>query len=266
MAQAQDQHESHREYFRLAHNIGECIVGPGAARDLQTFHPTAWEPANFEVSKYSLRRAEVARIAFSSGCAKAGVEYEFRSERASTPNLSDVVIEYGRASDLVIMGQTSKVIGLAFGSDLEQVLMSTGRPTLVIPYGNDTEFSADSILIAWNGSRECTRAAFDSIPLLDRTKEVLIVHVGRQREVSEPCVRSGMKMAEALLRHGIKATFECLVSTGDEGQTLMMKVRDRGVRLLVMGAYGHTRLHEFILGGATRSVLNGMRCPVFFSH
>ena len=122
------------------------------------------------------------------------------------------------------------------------------------------------VIVGWNGSREATRAVFDSIPLLKPAAEVLIILVAPESEKPDHQESSGIELTKALARHGINVRPFDVHSSHEAGQALLERAESRGAGLLIMGAYGHARLREFILGGATRSVLKGMKIPVLFSH
>jgi nucleotide-binding universal stress UspA family protein len=103
--------------------------------------------------------------------------------------------------------------------------------------------------------------------LLRHAKDVRIVWIDPQLSMTDSTMLAGANLAETLSRHGVNATAEPIPGNGhDAGEALLTKAFDTGASLLVMGAYGHARLREFILGGATRHVLKQMNCPVLFSH
>jgi nucleotide-binding universal stress UspA family protein len=136
-----------------------------------------------------------------------------------------------------------------------------------VPRNGKTSLAADLITIGWNGKREAARAAFDSVPLLKSARKVHVVWVDPEKEYQHPGGLPGAQLAATLSRHGINAEIAPISTGGREaGETLLTVVADSGAELLVMGAYGHSRLSEMILGGATKSVLRGMKCPVLFSH
>jgi nucleotide-binding universal stress UspA family protein len=207
------------------------------------------------------------RSAFEAAISKENVRGDFRLIDSSLPDISGATIEHGCTADLVILSQADSTDRSMVDEDLvERVSISTGRPTLVIPRKGANALSPDLVIIGWNATRESARAAFDSIPLLRRSKEVRVVWVNPQLEFDGARVLPGSELAETLSRHGINAVAEALPSGEDTGEALLTRVSDTGAGLLVMGAYGHSRLRDFILGGATRSVLKQMNCPVFFSH
>lgn len=227
-------------------------------------------PVVFEGNRETCQKSEKSvRNLFESLAQVAGIRSDFVVVDSITPSITDDVIDYARRSDIAIINQPPEDAGLSVTARafVEKILLSTGRPTLVLPRKGGTSAIADLVIIGWSGRRESARAAFDSVPLLTRAKEVRVVWVDPEREHPRPGNLPGADLATALSRHGVNAAIEPLATGGREaGEALLTKISDSGANLLVMGAYGHSRLSELILGGATRSVLSGMDCPVLFSH
>jgi nucleotide-binding universal stress UspA family protein len=167
-----------------------------------------------------------------------------------------------KASDLVILGQhdPDEPAGLKHP---EAVILACGRPALVVPYVGQFHQVGDNVLIAWNGSRESARAAHDALPLMPWSGAVTVLSV----ETEDAAMPLGSDLAGHLQRHGLKVTAERTVS--DElsvADAILSRAADFGSDLIVMGAYGHSRLREWILGGATRDILRSMTVPVLMAH
>lgn len=227
-------------------------------------------PFIFEGNRDLFRGAEgKVRAMFSDICEAAGVRKNLTVIDSISPRIVDDVVEQAHHADIVVVSQpaaaaNAPIIGRDF---VEGILLSTGRPTLVLPRTGKIKIPAELALIGWSGTREASRAAFDSIPLLKMIQKVHIVWVDPEKERSLAGSLPGSELALTLSRHDIQAIIEPIATGGREaGEALLTKVTDSGADLLVMGAYGHSRFREFILGGATRSVLSDMRCPVLFSH
>jgi nucleotide-binding universal stress UspA family protein len=193
---------------------------------------------------------------------------DFRLINASNPDIAAYVAHHGRAADLILLAQRDGSDRSMLEPDfVERVLLESGRPVVVLPRSGNVKIIPEVAVIGWNGRREAARAVFDSIPLLKRASEVFIVWVDPTKEHPSPGPLAGIEITEVLARHGIKAVIEPMATGGrDAGEALIEKVADSGADLLVMGAYGHARFTELILGGATRTVLEKMKCPIFFSH
>jgi nucleotide-binding universal stress UspA family protein len=146
----------------------------------------------------------------------------------------------------------------------ERLIFESGHPVLLLPDSAKRAFSAElnNVAIAWDFSRPATRAAVDAMPFLLRAKQVTIVTVADDKPVG-----SAGDLANYLERHGVTTTLEEVKRGGRAiGDALHAYVDERGIDLLVMGGYGHSRIREFILGGATKSVLMDPPTWTLISH
>ncbi|CAN7509358.1 universal stress protein [Bosea sp. LjRoot9] len=173
----------------------------------------------------------------------------------------DILYAAVRRSDLTVIEQQEP--GKPKPSDLylEGLLLKTGRPILIVPYIGPSALRLDLVTVAWDGSVAAARAMADSLPLLCMANKVEVVNVSRTAEDSD-----GKAITRHLLRHGIEAEYRAFHSEISVANTLLSHVADNGSGLLVMGAYGHSRLREAILGGVSRSILEAMTVPVLMSH
>ena len=194
--------------------------------------------------------------------------YCLMPKRTSTPIIADEVMAKGRCADIMIVSTTNpdEISGVE-RDFVEQVLMGAGRPVIVLPYSGDAALSLDEVVVGWDGGREAARSAFDALPLLKAAKKVRIVRIDPQKDPELRASVPGADLAETMARHGVNVEAQGYPTDGlDEGQALMRCAEDCGAGLIVMGAYGHSRLAEFIFGGATRFVLTRMNRPVLLSH
>jgi nucleotide-binding universal stress UspA family protein len=211
-------------------------------------------------------RAEVEAAAkalkpkFDKAAASAGVSYEWRAEEAAMD-----LGGQARYADLAIVGQTDPDDpGAQRVEDfVQEVIMTSGGPVLAVPYAGRFDNLGKRVLIAWNGTRESARAVRDAMVFLRDAESVVVYSVNAPDEDHIP----GTDIATHLARHDIKVDVERTVAKDIEvGDALLSAVADRGIDLLVMGAYGHSRFREFVLGGATRHLLQHMTAPTLFSH
>jgi nucleotide-binding universal stress UspA family protein len=190
---------------------------------------------------------------------------EWREVDASFGTTAGTIIEHARASDLVVVAQRNadwNFSGLV--EDPERIVIECGRPVLLVPNRGTIRSLARSALFAWNGSRESARAAFDAVPLLMRGAEVTVAWIDPPAAAAGA---AGADLCTALARHGLKCeAAEIHTSDGGIGAALRREVAVRGGDLLVMGAYGHSRLREFVLGGASRDLFANVDRPVLMSH
>ena len=255
----------------LARMSSGHIAGVYVIPAVQLYPSTAIEamPVIFEAQReFFQRQRETVKSAFAAGLRQHAVNGDLEVVDSPSPLISDTVIEYGRASDLLVLSQTDGEAREGVELDfVDRVVMAAGRPVLILPLKSQAVDAFGTVIVAWNGRREAARAAFDSLPLLHQAKEVRVIWIDPQQDENRPTGLAGRDLAQALTRHGVNAVAESMPGNGREaGEALLTKIFDTGANLLVMGAYGHARLREFILGGATREVLKNMACPVLFSH
>lgn len=209
---------------------------------------------------------ELAKVreAFEYGMKGDSLTFDLRVMDSSQPNIAKDVIENCRHVDLVVISATNRDAGDNVEYDfVEQVVLSTGRPVIVLPFKGKTEIKFDNVMLGWNDSRESARATFDALPFLQRAKRTRIVTV----DVAPRGTIEGADIAETLDRDGVKCEVMNVASGGMSiGETLLRAANDYGVDLLVLGAYGHTRLTEWVFGGATRHVLRNLDRPLLMSH
>ncbi len=186
--------------------------------------------------------------------------------RCVTGEPSHQVNYHARFHDLVIIGQTDRQDPDSLdGGFVNHVVLGTGRPVLLIPYIGPRPSLGQRVLVAWNGSKEAARAVFDALPLLDKAQQVMLLTIAT--ESGAEAESSGGELCHYLSRRGIAATAVHLPAGDIEvGDLLLDRAADEDFDLIVMGAYGHARLREIILGGATRHLLEHMTVPVLLSH
>ena len=255
----------------LARETGAHVSGLYVVPAVQVYPSVGFEaaPQVFEGNR-SFFKDNGARVkqAFEAAMQAEGLAHDFHQVDARTPVIADEVITSGRVADLVVVSATNPEEITGVERDfVEQVVMALGRPVIVLPWKGKAAISLNEVVIGWDGGREAARASFDALPLLKHADRVRVVRIDPQKDPSLRGSVAGADLAEALARHGVKAEAQGYPTDGqDEGQALMRCAEDVGAGLIVMGAYGHSRLAEFIFGGATRFVLNRLVCPVLMSH
>lgn len=223
----------------------------------------------FESHRESFKtRAEDVRAEFDAAMQRSGCQGQWQLVETPSPLIADPVVERALGADLVIASQVDRTSEAGVELDFAQrLLMETGRPVLLVPSAGDFSHCGRVAVIGWNGTREAARAAFDAVPLITEAEAVHVTWVNAQKNRDRAGPVPGSDLARALSRHGVAAVVEDLpTSTMTAGEALLARVSDLGCDLLVIGAYGHTRLREFVFGGATRMVLNRMTVPVLMSH
>lgn len=205
-----------------------------------------------------------AKAAFSKAMSAAGLTTA--EWRASGRDAVDAVTLHGRYADLIVIGQPwaedSSGVGSGFA---ERIVLEAGRPVLMIPYAGNFGAVGKRIFVGWNGSRESTRAVTDAIPFLQQAESVQIIVINPQ--AGEHGAMPGSDIALYLARHGVNVeVFMDNAEQKDVGNEILSRAADFGADLIVMGAYGHSRFREMVMGGASRTVFDTMTVPVLLSH
>jgi nucleotide-binding universal stress UspA family protein len=212
------------------------------------------------------RRAALERL-FHAELVRAQLKGEWRVADARA---NDAVSRQARYADLVIAGQADNDDPETYIDDNfpENLVLSAGRPVLLIPHADAFPTIGTRVLVAWDGSREATRALHDAEPLLARATQVTVVTIAGAKDDAPGERIPGADIALALARHREHVDL-LAVEAGDSrgvGGILLSRAYETGSDLLVMGAYGHPRWHELVMGGATRTILKSMNVPVLMSH
>lgn len=209
----------------------------------------------------------VMRRQFEEAMAGRSFTAEWRDADAGPFGVIDVVLDHGRAADLIVTSQTDREWATSEWLDVaDRVAVESGRPTFIIPNASARNRIGSRVLVAWNGRREAARAVFDALPILKRAAATKVVWIDQETESDIEPERS-QDICEALVRHGVKCDkTEHVTSQAGVGQTLMAQAEAFDADMLVMGCYGHSRLREFVFGGATRYALEKMGIPVLMSH
>ncbi|WP_317202946.1 universal stress protein [Janthinobacterium sp.] len=183
-----------------------------------------------------------------------------------------------RYADLLVIGQLNpaRPSSAVMRDFPAYVLLHAGRPVLIVPYAGAAAMPPRCALIAWNASREASRAVQAALPLLRRAErvDILVLDAPRRADArgADAGAAAGAELAAYLRRHGVacglalRRAAQAPGRPGDCGETLLSHAADLGADVLVMGAYGHSRLRESVLGGATRTVLERMTLPVLMAH
>ncbi|MDB5359701.1 MAG: putative Universal stress protein UspA-like nucleotide-binding protein [Rhodospirillales bacterium] len=222
------------------------------------------------VIRYATERAEAERIrardAFDRQIAGRAITHEWRE---ATGLADRAVALHGRTADLIVLGQSEPATA-TFGpapAVAEHVPLSAGRPCLVLPYAGHWPTLGRRVLVAWDGGREAARAVHDALPLLHRAEQVTIVTIGDRLQGGGTAAQGAAALGAHLTRHGLAVEVRH-DGGGSIGvpDLLLSLASDLSADLMVMGAYGHNRLRDLIMGGVTRAILDHMTLPVLMSH
>ncbi len=210
----------------------------------------------------SRKNAQDLLAAFDKAAERAGVPREAILQKCTSTEFPNLLVDYARLRDLTIMPVPES-------NDqryAEVVIFGSGKPTLVLPgTPRSRPFELGTVAVAWDFSRAAARAISDALPLLEKATKVRVVTIVGEKDMDTK--HSAEELAKNLARHGIDIVLDRIEAKSKPiGSVLESYTTSHGVDLLVMGAYGHSRLRQFILGGATKSLLSKPPLPILFSH
>ena len=197
-----------------------------------------------------------------------GLSVEGRVETCLETDLAASLAREAQCADLLVLGQAQPEEPFATSpQQVESVLLASGSPTLLVPYAGYATAPGGRIVVAWDGSREAARAVNDALPFLTAATNVMVLIVDPKSKAGRLGDEPGADIARHLARHDCRVELQSVESgSRSVGGTILARLSDSGADLLVMGAYGHSRLRELVLGGVTRHILAHMTVPVLMSH
>jgi nucleotide-binding universal stress UspA family protein len=202
---------------------------------------------------------------FEESARRAGLSAQSRMIPTSLAGAADLFGQIARRFDLSVVGQAEPATVAPQELIIEAALFESGRPVLVVPYIQKQGLKLDRVLVCWDASRNAARAIADAMPFLRRSKAIDVIVVATERPKSDEL--PGADIAHHLARHELEVDLKRIVSGGtDVASTILSYAADSAADFIVMGGYGHSRLREFILGGATRGILSAMTVPTLMSH
>jgi nucleotide-binding universal stress UspA family protein len=206
--------------------------------------------------------AEKAEQLFRDKVGSSGLATEWHSENGE---VIDVVTHHGRYADLVVTGQDDPDSTSYGGRDMpDRLVLAVGRPVLIIPRNGSFENVGSRIMVAWDAGRASARAVHDAMPFLERAEDIKVVSANVAVEGREGPAAT---LCRQLERHGIKAEPRDIIEKGKRKRdALLGTAEEEGANLIVMGAYGHPRWRELVLGGITQHMLSHGTIPMLMSH
>ncbi len=222
-----------------------------------------------EVLETTRREADERFTEFTVLCDAAGVGYDTRLLECKEGRAGEKLARIARLYDLSIIRQANNSQpGAAHVSAMsEEVMLSSGRPVICVPYIGAHLIPCKTGLIAWDGSRASTRAVHDALPLLEQIEKTIILVVNPEKFENFSDHKPGEGLAAHLASHGIKASIKGTSSGEFSTSTVILnELTDTGADILIMGGFGTSRLREIMLGGVTRTLFESMTVPVFMSH
>ena len=259
--------------LRVARELGCRIVGAAPTGsvplDTQASIGTSASLADFADAVWMAldERAQAARERFEKACRKAGVESpESVVEHADK---AQSLVRLSHCSDIVVLSQAEPdAPDFTAARDLvADVILQSARPSIVLPFAGTFDTVASRVVVAWDDSRAAVRAIADALPLLRLAREVQVVTWERASSTADaglPARQQGLR--RWLDAHGVAAELRVARTGLSLTEALLSRASDFDADLVVMGAYGHQRWTERLLGGMTQGVLAAMTVPVLMSH
>jgi nucleotide-binding universal stress UspA family protein len=259
----------------------ELIPGTPPSRELPTMPPTgaAWMPQTGLAVERSVpgvapglaadatrgpELADIIEVRFREEVRPHALEGDWHMFTAGeSADLSALL----RTADLVVYGQAAPDWRLPTGFRPEDIIVGAGRPVLVVPYAGAFDALGRRVLVAWDGTREASRALHDALPLMGQAEAVTVITVTARETVPDEDRASLDRVIRHLQRHGIAAQTEETVGGGiPVSDLLLSRAADLGADLLVAGAYHHSQFREALIGGVSRELLDHMTLPLLMAH
>jgi nucleotide-binding universal stress UspA family protein len=196
----------------------------------------------------------------------SSISWEVRTVESLMVPSSSVAALHARYADVTIVTGSADRAAPASGN-FADVLMASGRPVVVVPPRHVAKSTPGHVVVAWQPTREATRAVHDALPFLLKAARVDVITVDPRVDESHHGEEPGADIANHLARHGIRANVVAIPSMGAETEDAIMRfATESGAELIVAGGYSHSRLREHILGGVTLGLFERAGVPVLFSH
>jgi len=240
----------------LAQRFDAGMIGIAMCQPMQIIYSEGYVPADIIVQDREQREKEIAtaEAEFRDVLQARVRRLEWRSAVTSDP-LADYLAREARSADLIISGvdHNASVFDHSRHVNIGDVVMHVGRPILVVPTAA-SGVSFDSVIVGWKDTRETRRAIADALPFLEKAAQVAVVEV-----VAEPELEAARERLDDVVRwlgcHGVSAEPVARASTGEDAHQLHAVALERKAGVIVAGAYGHSRVREWVLGGVTRDLL-----------
>jgi nucleotide-binding universal stress UspA family protein len=265
---------SPEDEIRLEH--GQALASPGRAHligiftnqmpDLITAMPMDGGAAAIQVltelQDQALKDGDATARRLTERFAALQVPSELRRRDESLAVLSSRVVEQARCADLFIATRPYGAETSAWSALVEAVLFGSGRALLLVPPGRHRQGPIQTVLVAWNGSREAARALREGLDFIEQAARTVVLVVD-----PPPDTMSWVEVEAHLARHGVVAEVVTADSRDrDVADVILEEARRISADLVLMGAYGHARLREQVFGGATRDMLTTSENPILVAH
>lgn len=219
-----------------------------------------------ERTRVRRRNEEVGMVAdaLRTAAQEQGVEARVITDRSHIHSTPEIATDHARLADIAVAGVCDEGL-LSERIVAEALVFQSGRPVIVVPDDHESGFRAERVVVAWDFSKVAARALSDALPFLRRAAEVTLISFGDDKDFASSL--SPNDVVAALRRRGVESSFRQMERGGrDIGEAINAAAAESRADLLVMGGFGHSRFRDFVLGGATRTILAAPRLPSLISH
>lgn len=225
---------------------------------------SVWGPIVAQLREDALKEAD----ALKARLAKARSRFEFRTTPLEFVLSRETALINARHADMTIVTLPSERIDRIYARELmEAVLFQSGRPVLLVPSNWKKPAAFKKIVVAWKPTRESARALGDAADFLAAADSVTVVTVDAKPSMAGSGEAPGADIATHLARRNVKVDLRNVDSMGrNEAAAILDAAHEVGADLIVLGAYGHSRLRQMVFGGVTKHLLEGTDTPLFVSH
>lgn len=249
----------HNAHLIGLHTLEALLLYPGIAMHIP-------EPAFASFNKSQKEEASAIKDVFTKHTDAETFQSEYRLLRAEAVSAIERMVESARAADLVIMAHDDKEADRYDQRNAQiQVIRESGRPVIIVPLDYEGPDAGSNILLGWSDTREAARAAHDLVDVADQDAHVTVLRVGEKRH-DEIKDSDGIDLTEMLARHNLVASLEHRDPAGHSiAEVLNQTAFERGADLIVTGAFGHSKVYDFVMGATTYALLKDAKLPVMFS-
>lgn len=255
----------------LGHSHNSYLVGympiPGLTY-MNVVTPEVMVPLDDHLQREAMKQRPAIKATFETRLQVEGLPGEFRSDVMDDLDLGQGISAQARRCDLVIVRQHTRKgkVTASDAGEIADLVMASGRPILVVPAKPKRHFNPSQIMVAYDGSREASRAVFDSLPILQMANSVEIVWINPKDTMMGDVDVPGAEIANVLARQGVTVTTHTIQTRKTPSRAMSEHIKATKPDLLVMGAYGQSRLRERVLGGMTEHMLRFCHCALLISN
>lgn len=256
----------------LANQCTDCHLAAAFLTPLPD-EPLAYEPTVVagvwaELLGRARQEAEAERKRVEARLSRSAKSYDLRNAEALSRDLGRVAAVHARYADVAIMTRPSEGVGAELREEIiEGVLFHSGRPALVVPPGWSGTGIGKRVVVAWDASREATRALSEADDILEFAEAVTVLTVDAKPKMFGHGDQPGANITAHLSRRGLPAEVRNVDSMGRSASlAILEEATALGADLVVMGGYAHSRLRELVFGGATRELLRTATVPLLMAH